>query len=113
MSVVLQLANQYFLIWIPSLVFTGAAITMFLRKVSRPWWIAWAAGLAAVSAVMFTLRTPAATLLHRGQPGQNQRTVAAAQEPVDLSSVEGIEKALITADGRPTLVEFYTDYGLG
>jgi hypothetical protein len=28
-------------------------------------------------------------------------------------SVEEIKTALVTPDGKPTLVEFYTDFGLG
>jgi hypothetical protein len=31
----------------------------------------------------------------------------------DPSSVEQIEAMLIALDGKPTLVEVYTDYGLG
>src|SRR6516225_9604809 len=110
MSAVLQLANQYFLIWVPSLLLAGSALAMLFYRASRPWWIAWATGLLAASAVLFTLRTPAATLLHRSsssadrrQPRQADQNVTTTQELIDLTSVEQIEQALLAPDGKPTL----------
>jgi hypothetical protein len=81
-------------------------------------WLIWSVAVGTYAAVVFLLRTPAASISEHHEP-----TVAANSRPtglppvasrvkdeVELASVEAIREMLGTG-GKPTLVELYVDYG--
>src|SRR5262245_13748755 len=120
MAAGVQFLNQYFLLWAPLLFLGSAALILFVCRASRRWWLAWGAALVAAAATLFSLRTSSGTLSHyavvggeAGQAEDQALNIEIIRELFDPKSIEEIEAALATSDGKPTLVEFYTDVGLG
>lgn len=80
----------------------GLLIIRFRRR-SLYWWGAWGGLVIAVAITLFMLRTAPMSISEHSP---------ASIEPMEqyLNSVAEIA-ALVTAGEKPTLVEFYVDYG--
>jgi hypothetical protein len=135
----LQFLNQYFLVLLPAAVLAGCGVGLVLRRPRWGWWAAWAVLCLATGGGLLALRTPAATLTAfraagpaatliafrpaqpaEATPGDAGTELVAAGESLiriddtpQLNSVAEIRGFLADSGGKPTLVEFYTDYGLG
>jgi hypothetical protein len=123
---ILQFLNRYVLLLLPLLVVGGWAIGLLVRRVGRKWWLAWGGLCVLLVAGFFSLRTPAATLtVFRPTPlppveetgTAPGRTVAPpAVELISatpqFNGAEEIRSFLAASGGKPTLVDFYTDFGL-
>jgi thiol:disulfide interchange protein len=111
---VLQFLNQYGLLLLPLGLLAFGAIVLIRKRSSRKWWLTWV-GLAALLAVgFFSLRTPAATLTYF-QPSDpdSPDPVVQVSEVHQFADPEALRSFLATSGGKPTLVDFYTDFGVG
>lgn len=87
---ILQFVNQHSFLLLPALLLALAAGILLWRKARPLWWGAW--GLALVGVVAFALinRVP-------------QTTAVKLDTATDI-------RAAVQGPGRPTLVEFYSNY---
>lgn len=81
---------------------TGLLIARFRRQ-SRHWWGAWGGLVIALALTLFMLRTAPITISEHSQAG------AEYLEPYPTSVAQ--IKSLLAEGAKPTLVEFYVDYG--
>jgi hypothetical protein len=126
MSSVVQFLNGYFLVVVPLGLLAGIALLMAVRRVSQRWWIVWCGCGLLVAAGLFSLRTAAATVSHVEsgdqalapvdgdsslliRPATDFPLVTLESEP---RTADEIRTLIATSNGKPTLVEFHTDYGL-
>lgn len=95
-------------------------ITWF-RRWTRRTFVIWLGCLVFSVVVVLSLRTPAVTVseLVSDSAVDNSiaksnmmNTAASANRPLDFSSIQDIERYL-GSGGKPTLVEFYSDFGFG
>jgi hypothetical protein len=106
-----QLLNGYALLWAPALLALMFAGLLVYRRARPRWWAAWLAGCGATVAGLALLHTPDTSIL-RAAPadaGWVQSGESAIAE--EWSAAGSIEEAVADSGGRPTLVEFYTDFG--
>ena len=104
-----QVINQNLLIVLPFVVLGVWAVVLLWRRSSWRWWAGWAFGGAVVLAAGLGLRTPTATLIHPPADGEEENRV----EIISFESIAEVRAAIDASGGRPTLVEFYADYGVG
>ncbi len=85
-----QFFNQFSFFMLPATVLIVAAVILRWRKARPVWWFGW--GMAIVGVVMFALfnRMPQTTALKLDTAADIRATIASA--------------------GKPTLVEFYSNY---
>ena len=124
MSALLQFLNRYALLLLPAVLLGAWAVLLVVKRCSWKGWLAWAASCAGLLLGLHLLRTPAVTVF-AAQPAPDQAAATSpgpAPQPAaagsslpdiaDLSSPEALRRLLTSAHGRPTLVDFYTDYGI-
>jgi hypothetical protein len=111
---VLQFLNGYGLILIPAILALGAAALLIYRRSRFRWWAAWAAGVTGSVAGLLILPTASGTVI-AAVPDSDADASGMVQmrDSLEWDSAESIEKAILASDGKPTLVEFYTDFGIG
>ena len=85
----IQYLNQFSVFMLPGLLLLAAAVFMALRRAKPMLWMAWVGALMLVAAAVLAQRTPQTTALK-------------------LDSVSDIRVAI--ASGKPSLVEFYSNY---
>jgi hypothetical protein len=123
MASVLQFINQYSLVWLYLLLLIMTAAFLHKRRTWRRWPLFWGWGFLSTGALIFALRTPQATL-SQFQPKSSSTELASPnslndsisapiQDTLSFETMDEIEAAIISNDGRPTLVEFYSDFGIG
>jgi hypothetical protein len=112
MSQFIQLLNGYGLIWIPSLAALIALTVLLVRRSRIRWWAAWTACVVGVGLGLSVLPTAAGTEITPASD-DSEAGVPATHEAIDWQSADSIENAVRASNGKPTLVEFYTDYGIG
>jgi TRAP-type uncharacterized transport system fused permease subunit len=88
--VIAQFFNQHSFLLLPVFLLIAAAAVLIWRKARPAWWGAWALTLVGVAAFVLLTREP-----------QTAR--------VKLDTAADIRTVIQTA-GRPTLVEFYSNY---
>jgi hypothetical protein len=123
---ILQFLNRYALLLLPLLVVGGWAAGLLVRRAGRKWWLAWGGLSALLVAGFFSLRTPAATLtMFRplsptpveetgtapGYPDTSPVVERVSATP-QFGSADEIRSFLAASGGKPTLVDFYTDFGV-
>lgn len=119
----LQFLNQHALLLAGGGALIVPAVVLGLWRASRGWWAAWAVLGLALTGTFFALRTPAATL-SSFEPAVADEPAAAEAEPAPVlvlvheeiagfDSVEAIRAKLAASAGKPTLVDFYADFGFG
>jgi hypothetical protein len=123
-SPVVQFLNQYSFLFLMALILIGGTLFLRRKQASRRWWGVWGAFALANVGVVAMLPTAAARL--SGREVAPLASQAAGSSPINDAvpeefianlpsypeSVADIEAMLATAE-RPTLVEFYSDFGLG
>ena len=82
-----QLLNQASFLIVTAVVLGGALIVLIARRARRRLWLAWLAAVAIAAGVNLAMRT--------------------TPERV-FASAEGVQQTI--ASGKPTLVEFYSNY---
>jgi hypothetical protein len=121
-----QLLNRYLLLTLPLLVLAGWAVVLMVRRARRRWWLAWGGLGVVLVAGFFSLRTPAATVTEfRPAPSpaveeaatetpsaESLAALVKVGETPPFTSAEEIRRFIASSGGKPTLVDFYTDFGL-
>jgi hypothetical protein len=111
---VIQFLNGYGIVLIWGLLACLSMLLLVRRRSRVRWWAVWTAGIAATFSGLFLLRTADSTVLAAVPAnGDDASGMVLVRESLDLDSAESIEKAILASDGKPTLVEFYTDFGIG
>lgn len=87
---ILQFFNQFSFYLLPALVLMGVAAVLIWRKARRVWWLGWSSAVILVVAFALLNRIPQTTELK-------------------LDTASDIRSAIASA-GKPTLVEFYSNY---
>jgi hypothetical protein len=103
-----QLFNGYALLWAPALLILTFAGLLLYRRARLRWWAVWLAGCGAAVGGLPLLRTPDTSIL-RAAPADAEWVQFAL--PDEWMAAGSIEEAVADSGGRPTLVEFYTDFG--
>jgi hypothetical protein len=115
-----QWVHQHDLLLLCGAVLTVIALLLGYLRLRLRWWLGWFGGVALVCVAAVALRTPAASVYdHEDRPVtsdlladvEEATSLPAIYSEPDFTSVEAIEKTLAES-GKPTLVEFYTDYGI-
>jgi hypothetical protein len=114
MTQVLQWLNGYALLWIPGLLAIGFAGLLIYRRSRWRWWAVWTTGVAGAVSGLLLLPTAGGTVV-AAMPASDLDSSGSIliRDPVQWDSVESIENAVLDSNGKPTLVEFYTDFGFG
>lgn len=119
-----QFLNQYSWLLVCAALLVGSALYLRLRQASRRWWGVWGLFALANAGMLMLLPTPAARLSeyqpavwHEGgrypiNINDRVTTGYTFNRSLQFSSVAEIEAALLSTKGRPTLVEFYSDFGI-
>lgn len=113
MAQFIQLLNGYGLIWIPALVAIVAVAILAIRRSRLRWWALWTACVIGVGFGLAILPTAAGTEITPTGDDLEAGGLAGTHDAIDWQSADSIENALRASNGKPTLVEFYTDYGIG
>jgi hypothetical protein len=114
MTQVLQWLNGYALIWIPALLAVGCAGLLIYRRSRFRWWALWTAGVAGAVSGLLLLQTAGGTVVAAIPTNDFDSSGSILiREPLEWDSVASIENAVLDSNGKPTLVEFYTDFGFG
>ncbi|MCS6848491.1 MAG: hypothetical protein RMN52_12360 [Anaerolineae bacterium] len=87
---IVQILNQYSFFVLPAIVLAAVAVVLIRRRARPVFWAAWGAVLVGIVAYALISRVPQTTT-------------------VKLDTADDIRTAIQTA-GRPTLVEFYSNY---
>ncbi len=126
MAAILQFLNAYFLVLVPLALMTGIALLLFLRRAPRRWWIVWGGSTVWVVAILLSLRTSAASVSQFQANDAERRPTNTADQAQDTEAEllpgtpdvsdpqtpDEVRSAIASSTGKPTLVEFYTDYGI-
>jgi len=96
-------------------VLVASTFSLLIRRRSRKrWWAVWATAVAATFTGLFLLRTADSTVIAAVPTNhEDESGMIPARDYVEWDSAESIEKSVMASDGKPTLVEFYTDFGIG
>jgi hypothetical protein len=111
MTDLIQWLNGYALLWIPVVVAAGTAALLVVRRSRVRWWGAWVVALLGTAQGAALLRSADGTVVQTVPAPDGSLFVS--RESLEWTSADSIERAVRASGGRPTLVEFYTDYGLG
>ncbi|MCE7981367.1 MAG: LPXTG cell wall anchor domain-containing protein [Caldilinea sp. CFX5] len=103
MNITLWLQQHNILLLLGVSVLLAGLLILRFRRRSPYWWGAWGGIVIVVIITLFMLRT---------SPMSISEQLPASIEPLEqyLTFVAAIE-ALVTTGDKPTLVEFYVDYG--
>jgi hypothetical protein len=116
-SSVIQFLNQYSFLFLMALILVGGTLYLRRKQVSRPWWGVWGVFALANVGVVALLPTPAATLSRPMWELEGGQDLAVRDEatgqPLMPESAEEVEAIIGAHSGRPMLIEFYSDFGLG
>ncbi len=82
-----QSFNQNSFLLAAGVVLGGSFLALIARRARLRFWLAWIAGAAVVAGVFFAMRTAV---------------------PQAFDTADDVQRAV--SSGRPTLVEFYSDY---
>jgi hypothetical protein len=106
-----QLLNGYALLWAPALVTVIFAGLLLYRRARRRWWAVWLAACGATVAGLALLRTPDTSFLLAAPADAGWVQLGESTSAEEWLAAGSIEEAVADSGGRPTLVEFYTDFG--
>jgi hypothetical protein len=111
---VLQFLNGYGIILIWGIVAYLTFLLLIRRRSRIRWWAVWTTGVATTFGGLVLLRTADSTVVAAIPSNEDGAYgMIFLRESVEWDSTESIEKAILASDGKPTLVEFYTDFGFG
>jgi hypothetical protein len=110
MTHVIQWLNGYALLWVPIAVAAGTALVLVVRRSRVRWWAAWVAAVLGFAQGATFLRSADGTVVEN-TPGDEVPPVVRRQS-LEWESADSVEQSVRASGGRPTLVEFYTDFGL-
>lgn len=114
MASLLQWLNGYALLWAPALAALAAAAVLVVRRSRVRWRAGWLAACGGVAGGLVLLRTPSGEVVQPAAADDEEGgAVVVRHDSLEWDSADSIEQAVLAAGGRPTLVEFYTDFGLG
>src|SRR5262245_24968430 len=109
---VLQFLNGYAIILVWGILAYLAAILLVRRRSRVRWWAVWTSGIAVTFTGLFLLRTADSTVIAAiPEQADDVSGMVPIQESLEWDSAESIEKTVLASGGKPTLVEFYTDFG--
>ena len=111
---VLQFLNGYGIILMWGIVVYSTFYLLIRRRSRIRWWTVWTTAVAATFTGLFFLRTADSTVIAAVPTDDgNESGMIPTRDYVGWDSAESIEKSVLASDGKPTLVEFYTDFGIG
>jgi hypothetical protein len=111
---VYQFLNGYGIIVIWGVVVSATFLLLICRRSRKRWWTAWTTAVAATFTGLFLLRTADTTVIAAvPTDAGGESGMIPTLNYVEWDSAESIEKTVLASDGKPTLVEFYTDFGIG
>jgi hypothetical protein len=110
---VIQFLNGYGLIWIPGLAALVTLTILVLRRSRVRWWALWMTCVAGVGMSLSILPTAAGTEITPSTQISEDGEPTGTFESIEWQSADSIENTVRASNGKPTLVEFYTDYGIG
>jgi hypothetical protein len=111
---VYQFLNGYGIVLIWAIVSIVAGILLVCRRSRMRWWAVWTTGIAITSGGLFLLRTADSTVVAAvPENSADYSGMIPTRDYVEWESADSIEKTVLASDGKPTLVEFYTDFGIG
>ncbi|HKA08122.1 MAG TPA: hypothetical protein VKD71_12760 [Gemmataceae bacterium] len=109
-----QFLNGYGIVLIWGLLACLSLLLLVRRRSRMRWWAAWTAGIAGTLSGLFLLRTADSTVIAAVPTNDDDASgMTLVRDSLEWDSAESIEKAILASDGKPTLVEFYTDFGIG
>jgi len=111
MTQVIQWLNGYALLWVPIIVAAGTALVLVIRRSRVRWWAAWVAGVLGFAQGASLLRSADGTVVENTQGDEGPPVVW--RQSLEWNSADSVEQTIRASGGRPTLVELYTDFGLG
>jgi hypothetical protein len=107
-----QWLHQHDLLLLGLGIIAATGLLPLLRRRSPRAWLLWLGVTGLTLAGLFSLRTSNASVTEHDGPAPEALEAQLLYMEPDLKSVEAIEQLL--ADGKkPTLVEVYSDYGIG
>jgi hypothetical protein len=110
----LQFLNGYGIILIWGVVVFSTYFLLIRRRSRIRWWTVWTAAVAATFTGLVLLRTADSTVIAAvPTDAEYESGMIPTRDYVEWDSPESIEKSVLASDGKPTLVEFYTDFGVG
>jgi len=115
MNTLSQWLQQHDFLVFVSVTLAGSAILIsMLRRWTRRALAVWMGLLLLAVASVIALRTPSASVsvASESEPRDDLAPSAPAYEELSLASEEAIQN-FIQSGGKPTLVEIYSDFGLG
>jgi len=111
---ILQFLNGYGIVLIWGLLACLSLLLLIRHRSRVRWWALWTAGIAGTLSGLFLLRTADSTVIAAVPTDANDASgMSLVRDSLEWDSAESIEKAILASDGKPTLVEFYTDFGIG
>ena len=118
-----QFLNQYALLLLPILIMTAWATALIIRRSAFRRWLPWVGVWIVLLAAASYLRTPASTVTSFQPSASETDDLLRLQDRVEslhlirevrpFTSPEEIRGFLAASRGKPTLVDFYTDFGFG
>jgi|GEM_PF-5439701 len=111
---VYQFLNGYGIVLLWGVVVFSTYFLLIRRRSRIRWWTAWTTGVAATFTGLVFLRTADSTVIAAVPTDAGDESgMIPTRDYVEWDSAESIEKSVLASDGKPTLVEFYTDFGFG
>ena len=111
---ILQFLNGYGIVLIWGLLAFLSLLLLVRRRSRVRWWAVWTAGIAATFTGLFFLRSADSTVIAAVPANADDASgMTLVRDSLEWDSAESIEKAILASDAKPTLVEFYTDFGIG
>lgn len=111
MTHAIQWLNGYALLWVPIVVAAGTALVLVIRRSRVRWWAAWVAGVLGFVLGAPLLRSAEGTVVENTTGDEGPPIVLG--QSLEWDSADSVEQTVRASGGRPTLVEFYTDFGFG
>jgi hypothetical protein len=109
---VLQFLNGYAIVLIWGFVAFLSAVFLIRRRSRMRWWAVWTTAIAVTFSGLFFLRTADSTVVAAVPTNADDGSgMILIRDSLEWDSAESIEKAVLASDAKPTLVEFYTDFG--
>ncbi len=113
MNTLSQWIHQHnFLLLVCAIFLVSLVLLLWLKRWNKHTAIVWGISAVLAIALLFSLRTPNATVSQRlDKPVQLETTISIESTILDFETVDDIETYLANGD-KPTLVEIYADLGI-